>query len=132
LKSVGKKDIYIIGGDAAVSGDLDAVLAEYDNDGTVERVWGDDRALTAVAVAEQFFGDELDYGNVVFAYGGNFPDCIAGGLLAASLDAPILYGGAHQTYTDAGKPFIDKWNIRTAYVLGGPTLISDEFVRNMA
>ena len=128
LKSAGKKEIYVIGGPGAVADDIADALAEYDSDGTVQRVAGKDRALTAKAVAEEFFDLKPYISTVVFAYGGNFPDCISGGLLAYTLDAPILYGGSHQTYTDAAAPYVQNNVVKTAYILGGPTLISDEFV----
>ncbi len=128
LESAGKKDIYVIGGTGAVAQDIQDTLAEYDSDGEVARVAGKDRALTAKAVAEEFFGLKPYVSTVVFAYGGNFPDCIAGGLLAYSLDAPILYGGSHSSYTDADAPYILDNMVKTAYILGGPSLISDEFV----
>ena len=128
LESAGKKEIYVIGGTGAVAEDIANALAEYDTDGTIQRVAGDDRALTAKAVAEEFFDLKPYVSTVVFAYGGNFPDCISGGLLAYTLDAPILYGGAHQTYTNSAAPYVQNNIVKTAYILGGPTLISDEFV----
>ena len=128
LKSAGKKEIYVIGGTGAVAEDIANALTEYDTDGTIQRVAGDDRALTAKAVAEEFFDLKPYVSTVVFAYGGNFPDCISGGLLAYTLDAPILYGGAHQTYTNSAAPYVQNNVVKTAYILGGPTLISDEFV----
>ena len=131
LESAGKKDIYIIGGKGAVSEEIEAVLADYDKDGAPERVAGKDRALTAKAVAEEFFDLKPYTSTVVFAYGGNFPDCISGGLLAHSLDAPILYGGAHSSYTDADTPYMQEHIVKNAYILGGPSLISDEFVFDM-
>ncbi|MCR5183003.1 MAG: cell wall-binding repeat-containing protein [Clostridia bacterium] len=124
----GKRQIYVIGGKGAVSEEIAEALAEYDTDGTVDRVAGKDRSLTAKAVAEEFFDLKPYVSTVVFAYGGNFPDCISGGLLAYSLNAPILYGGTHQSYTDADAPYIQENIVKTAYILGGPSLIPDEFV----
>ena len=57
--------------------------------GGVVRLSGDDRYTTAVEVAlDRFDPDDVD--TVYLAVGGNFPDALAGGPLAAQDGAPIL------------------------------------------
>lgn len=103
--------IYIIGGENAVSAEIENELAEYY---AVERVYGDSRYETSVAVAERFFGN-VD--TVVLASGKNFPDGLCGGPLAAVLDAPLILTADKKT--EAAADCIGRRNIAWAYVLGG-------------
>jgi len=59
----------------------------------VTRIFGADRYETAVQIAKQGW---TTANTVVIAYGGNFPDALAGTPLAAALNAPMLL-----TKTDA-------------------------------
>lgn len=130
LNSQGKKYIFVIGGEGAVTPAVFDQLKAFDAMGTPRRVWGMNRAETAAAVADTFASQFSSY-NVVIAYGGNFPDCIAGGLLAYTVSAPILYGDSKspKPYLDADLPYFgDNPLINRAYVLGGPSLVSDDFV----
>lgn len=136
LKKIGKGQFYvdIIGGNGAVSQEVEKTLAAYCKGGKDEvwRVAGADRAETAAQVAWMYFlvqGD-LDVDGFTFAYGANFPDTIAGGLLAYELYFPILYGdnNAPASYLKANAAIIAKTSAAKAYVLGGPTLVSDEFI----
>lgn len=127
LESIGPKDIYIIGGIGVVSPELSEELAAYDNDGYAWRVSGSDRAVTAMFVAQQFFPEEVS--RVVFASGANFPDCIAGGLLANKLKAPIIYAGDARTYTDNARAYYIGSGASGAYALGGPAVVSDYFLK---
>lgn len=118
----------VIGGTGAVSDDIYQVCDFYDADPDgAWRLAGSDRAGTAVAVAEAFLGSPQ---YVAFSYGANFPDCIAGGLLAWAFDMPILYGdGKVMTpYLKADVPYLAKLDVEYAFVFGGASLVSDEFI----
>ena len=84
-----------------------------------------------MAVADHYF--DSDPKRVTFAYGGNFPDCISGGFLACYMEAPILYGDSKvpKPYADADAPYIAYCGAYSAYVLGGASLISDQFVNDL-
>lgn len=129
LESIGKKNIYIIGGIGVISPELGEVLAQYDNDDFAWRVAGTDRAVTAKFVAQQFFPAKVT--QVVFASGNNFPDCISGGLLAHELGAPILYAGDNKTYIDQARDYFVHSGAIYAYALGGPAVVSDSFIRTV-
>jgi len=116
-------DIYVVGGSAVVSDDMLNSLKPYAD--TVTRVAGANRAETAIAVAEEFYPENLY--TLVFADYRNFPDCISGGLLANSLGAPILYGPA---YLNTNKAFVEKCEAGDAYVYGGKTLVTTDFFLN--
>ena len=134
LSTLGKIRIYVIGGKGAVSDDTFNALKAYATDGKPTRLSGANRAETAVQVAKTFFANDYSLRTVVFAYGGNFPDCIAGGLLANYMQAPILYGdnGTSPSYTNADTPYFQTHNyIGRAFILGGPSLVSDDFAMNL-
>jgi putative cell wall-binding protein len=49
---------------------------------------GSDRYQTSVLIAQKGWPNGSD--NVILAYGGNYPDALAGNALAGALNAPIL------------------------------------------
>ena len=107
----GMKNIYIVGGEGAVSAAYEAELKAF---GTVTRVYGDSRYDTSVEVAKTFCGN-VD--TAVVASGKNFPDGLCGGPLAAALNAPLVLtkdGGA-----SAAAGYVADNAITGGYVLGG-------------
>jgi putative cell wall-binding protein len=94
-----------------------------DQDGQCERVAGDDRYKTSVAVAEKFFPDGADC--AVLAYANNFPDGLAGGPLAISIKAPLLLVSSSEGGYSAAVDYAKRAGIKKAVVLGGKTLITD-------
>ena len=116
----GMKNIYIVGGEGAVSAAYEAELKEF---GTVTRVFGDSRYDTSVEVAKTFCKD-VDM--AVVASGKNFPDGLCGGPLAAALNAPLVLtkdGG-----TDAAAGYVEENGIASGYVLGGTGALADATV----
>ena len=127
LGSMKINDIYLIGGTGVVSDKIGTQLKKYDQDDKCERVAGQNRYLTSVAVAEKFFTDGSD--SAVLAYAMNFPDGLAGGPLALSIKAPLILTD-NSGYSDA-VAYAKSAGIKKAAVLGGPTLISDGVVKNI-
>ena len=116
----GMKNIYIVGGEGAVSAVTEAELKEF---GTVTRVFGASRYDTSVAVAKTFC---KDVEKAVVASGKNFPDGLCGGPLAAALNAPLVLtkdGG-----TDAAAGYVAENTIASGYVLGGDGALTDATV----
>ncbi|HET9733352.1 MAG TPA: cell wall-binding repeat-containing protein, partial [Acidimicrobiales bacterium] len=91
---------------------------------TISRVAGTDRDATAVAVSGQRFGAG-QAGAVVVARDDAYPDALAGGPLAAELNAPLLL-----TPSDALNPAVSTEIARvlpaggTVYLLGGASALS--------
>ena len=116
----GMKNIYIVGGDGAVSASYEAELKAF---GTVTRVYGDSRYDTSVEIAKTFCKDAE---KAVVASGKNFPDGLCGGPLAAALNAPLVLtkdGG-----TAAAAAYVAKEAITGGYVLGGDGALTDATV----
>ena len=127
LGSLKIKDIYLIGGTGVVSDKIGTQLKKYDQDDKCERVAGQNRYLTSVAVAEEFFPKGSD--STVLAYAMNFPDGLAGGPLALSIKAPLILTD-NSGYSEA-VAYAKSAGIKKAAVLGGPTLISDGVVNRI-
>lgn len=89
LEELDIEHVVIAGGTAAVSSEVAAQVD--DSDTTVERLAGRDRTDTAVRVALWELAHlGYDRTELLLARGDAFPDSLAVGPLAASLDAPVL------------------------------------------
>ena len=116
----GRKNIYIVGGEGAVSAAYEAELKAF---GKVTRVFGESRYDTSVEIAKTFCGD-VD--TAVVASGKNFPDGLCGGPFAAALNAPLVLtkdGGA-----EIAAKYVAEEKVTSGYVLGGDGAIEDETV----
>ena len=113
------KNFIIIGGTSAVS---EALEAELEAIGSVERLAGSGRYQTSVMVAQKFVTNPDD---VVLAYARNFPDGLCGGPLAYALGAPLILTDNYDP-SEADK-YVD--GITAGIVVGGVGLISDEAAR---
>ena len=120
LKGLGGKKITILGGNAAVSAELEAAIEEVV--GTdVERIFGDTREETSVMVAERYFGTaKLAF----ITYSRMYPDGLAGGVLANVMGAPLLLTNSGKE--DIANAYIEKTGIEAGCVLGGSAVITDE------
>ena len=125
LDKANVQDIYLIGGADVVSDKVGKELKSYDKDSKTERIAGDNRYKTSVAVAKAFFPDKCD--TAVLAYGMKFPDGLAGGPLAISMGSPLLLV-EDTAYADA-KDYSQKTGINKLVVLGDTGVISDQTAR---
>ena len=85
LKQLGVTEVTLIGGEKAISA---AVQQELEKAGyTVDRLYGDDRYKTNVTILENL---AFDLEQAVIATGTKFPDALAGSVLAARENNPII------------------------------------------
>ena len=116
----GIKNIYIVGGEGAVSAAYEKELEAF---GKVTRVFGESRYDTSVEIAKTFCKDAE---KAVVVSGKNFPDGLCGGSLAAALNAPLVLtkdGGA-----EAAVGYVAGNGVASGYVLGGTGALADETV----
>jgi putative cell wall-binding protein len=118
LEQLAPSQIVVVGGPATVSPAVEEALAAYADD--VDRVAGDDRVGTALAVSADSF--DPGAGAVYLATGGNFPDGLAGTPAAALEGAPILLVG--QDLPEAVAAEIIRLGVRRVVILGGPAAVS--------
>jgi|GEM_PF-2331702 len=124
METAGVKDVYVLGGTGAVSaGVMSAVDTKF---GTVERLAGDDRYQTAVAVAEKGVAEGMTWDGVAFATGTNFPDALTGGVAQGKNGSVmVLTQSTALNSAVAAKIEANKADIGLVRFLGGTGAISD-------
>ncbi len=135
LKSVkGKvKNAYIIGGDGVIS---NAMMKNVANalgltvNKTVQRVAGKNRYETCVAVNNKFAGLHTGKG-ICVAKGLDFPDALAGGVLAAKNRIPLFLADGKKLL-DCQNTYLKGRKASKLYVLGGTGAVPDSLVKLIA
>ena len=122
IKNINPKNIYIAGDSGVVSNGIENQLKSIAN--TV-RLGGKDRYDTSLAIAKYF---NLNTNTAVVSYGLDFPDALAGSLLANKYNAPIILVGREALRQ---KNFIDSSNIKNLKILGGNAIVSDDVVNTL-
>lgn len=115
--------IVVLGSTGAVSAGVASQLARYTSTGSVTRLAGSDRYGTAAAVAKQFSTAT----SVYVPSGENFPDALAAAAVAGSFGAPVLLTRSDRL-PDAIRDELVRLKPQSAYVLGGPTVVSNTVV----
>jgi putative cell wall-binding protein len=127
LARIGPDRIVVLGGPGAVS---DAVITELEALAPeVERIAGDDRYATAVAVSAATFEPGVP---VVFvATGRSFPDALAGAAVGSRIGAPVLLVPGDSIPGAVGDELtrLAPLSIR---VLGGPLVVGDQVLADLA
>ena len=128
------KNAYIIGGDGVISNAMMKNVASalgLTVNKTVQRVWGNDRYATCVAVNKKF-AKTLSGENLCVATGMDFPDALAGGVLAGNYKAPLLLvNGKLKTakLTDEQIAYIKEKSSPRITVFGGVGAVSDDYIK---
>ena len=117
--------VTILGGVNSVSEDIrEEIETLLDKDGEVDRVAGNTRGETSVAIAERYFPN-AKFATITYSQGP--ADGLCGGVLANALNAPMLLTNASQAGVTNG--YIAGHNILSGYILGGPNSVSDDTAR---
>ena len=127
--------VYILATDIAENSTSSEVYTCPSKDASISRLAGDNRFLTAIAVADQM-KTEMNvekFDAVIVASGTNFADALSGSYLAAVKNAPILLS----CNEDFNPNLVDKYNTivldyikenlntnGTVYILGGPKAVA--------
>lgn len=91
MATAGVTDVVILGGEAALTTEVEAALATAFETTHVSRIAGSDRYETAAAVAGYGVShDGLAWDGVGLATGTNFPDALAGGSMLGSRGSVML------------------------------------------
>ncbi|MCR4840192.1 MAG: cell wall-binding repeat-containing protein [Lachnospiraceae bacterium] len=120
----GTHKFYVIGGEGAVSAEVEETLAEL---GETERVNGSDRFETSVAIMDKFYENPT---SVTFVYAENFPDGISAGPLAYAFNEPVVLASNSNKAKELLNGYIGNKldDVYLVHVFGGETLISDETI----
>ncbi|MBA2694333.1 MAG: cell wall-binding repeat-containing protein, partial [Actinobacteria bacterium] len=114
LDELRPRRIVVLGGDGAVS---DGVFRQL---GADQRLGGTNRWETAAAVAATFGADP---GNAYVAYGLNWPDALAGSVLAGSQSAPVLITGSTSIPAPVATQ-LNRLSPQRLTILGGTGVVS--------
>jgi putative cell wall-binding protein len=121
LKRLRVKKVYIVGGKAVVSGDIEKQLTQMNI--SVVRLAGQDRYETALIVAQNV---GLSQG-VFVTTGLDFPDALSVAPIAAKKGMPIILVPPDEL-TPQLKDFLSKYKIPSSFILNGNGELSDSVV----
>ena len=124
LNEVKPTDAWIIGGNGAVSADIEAELGGYIPAESTKRVKGANRFETSLAVAQEFF--EGTHSTAVLVYGLSFPDGLSGGAVASWFQAPVLLCTDKEKDNTPASIWVKQAGAYKSITFGGPTLIPAE------
>ena len=119
---------YVIGGEKVISKDM-MNKAGSALGATPKRISGANRYETCTNV-NKTFANRFKRKGVFIAKGLDFPDALAGGVLAASLEAPILL--ADKALQSTQKEYLKSKKPNLFYVLGGTNAVPDKLVNEVA
>lgn len=123
LSRIGVRQAVALGGQSAVSESFLARLRAFDI--ATERVSGSNRYATSVAVAEYGVSSGLSFDGVCVTSGENYPDALAGGVLAAKNGSVMLL--TPRVSLDPNAKSALERNARTigrVYYLGGTSALA--------
>lgn len=137
IKGYGFTNIVIAGGSAAVP---NSVIAQLKSAGVSEsnivRLGGATRYQTSLEIAKYAYnnGGALHPVAPVFATGENFPDALAGGVLAGEKGVPLLLVSPDTAVNHDALNWINSTHMfdNTAYVLGGTDAVSETVSADIA
>lgn len=115
---------YVIGGTGVISNSVSNVLPN------AERIAGRNRYETNVAILNRF-NDRFDITSSFFATGEDFPDALAGSVLAAQTESPIILVGktVDSSTLNFIKPNVSR--IQNKQILGGEGAVSSNTMNNL-
>lgn len=123
------EQVVIVGGTAAVSNEVEVAVEALDVE--VRRIAGDDRTLTAAAIADVAV-DQLGFStsHVNVARGDNFADALTGSAHAGAELALILLTETPDSLGSAAAGWLSKHDdtLTAIHVFGGPSAVSDATV----
>lgn len=123
IKSINPANIYVVGGTGAVPSSVENQLKSI---GKVTRLGGINRYETSLNIAKYFTTGTTTA--TMFATGYNFPDALAGSVLASKYGATILLVNDN---VKSQKAFIDGNKIKDLFILGDKGVISDTLVNQL-
>ena len=119
IQRLGVKHLFIAGGLAAVSQDVEDALRTGGIQ-VIERIYGADRYETSVKIAERI-GNST---KVVLATGSDFPDALSISVLAAKWGMPILLTGK-DNIPAVTRNYFNNYSVIKTYIVGGTGVISN-------
>lgn len=124
MKKKGVKQVYLIGGKAVVSPDVEAQLKKAGI--AVERVAGDSAYDTSAQLAEKLISLGMSANNLGVATGYGYTDALAGAALCGTHNSVLLLADDSNQTTVDQVVAAHKDKIQHYYVLGGSSVIGSD------
>jgi putative cell wall-binding protein len=133
LKSIkdSVKKAYVIGGSGVISDNImkkASALLGLKTHETVERIWGQNRYETCIAINERF-SSLLTGRSIYVSTGKNYPDALAGGVLAAHNRSAMLLCDVRLSNSQTN--MLKKMHGYTLTAFGGFGAVSDELFQRV-
>lgn len=130
IADLGASKVIIVGGEGAVSGDVEQALNLLGL--SVQRVEGGDRYATAAAVADQIMvKNGAQTGGTVFVVRGDaFADALAVSPLAYSQKMPVLLTQPGSLPAST-RGYIDRYDVAQCVIVGGAGAVSDSVAETL-
>ena len=128
------KNVYIVGGVNAVSKNVEKAILNTIGKKSATRFAGNNRYETCVKI-NNAFAKNLTGKSVCIAKGYNFPDALAGGVLAAKNKAPLFLADkldAKATISKTQSSYLKSKNPNKLYIFGGETAVPKALVKTIA
>jgi putative cell wall-binding protein len=120
---------FVIGGDGVISDKVLKAVSDATKKKQAERIFGANRYKTCVAVNERF-KDILTGSQICVAKGLDFPDALAGGVLACMKNAPMFLADGAISAEQIN--YIKSKKADSLYVLGGIGAVSEKLVQSIS
>ena len=121
--------VLILGGDGAVSPEVEEAIKAIDEHIVVERVKGSNRDRTAITVYEKAFKDENGKSvsdTVIITTGYNYADALSISPYAYAAKTPVLLARKDGSLSDEVKTLLTEAGFEKALIVGGNGAVSDE------
>lgn len=123
-KDYGIKEVTVVGGTGAVSEKAYAQI----NVSNVQRLKGQNRQLTAMAVANAYF---TNAGQAIVVDGTNFADALAAGQLGWKIKAPILLSESKTVLGKDLAAYLRKHKMTEITIVGGTSSVSESIGKEL-
>lgn len=118
IQRLGAKNIIILGGEAVVSEDVVKFLSDY----SVERIDGVDREETAIEIAKEVVGENID--EIFLSLGYDiYADALAIGPITAKLNRPLFLSGK-KDISDTTLNAIKDLKVKKVTIVGGQLVVA--------
>lgn len=124
LKDWNIKNVVIVGGTGVISSSVEDNLTSMGI--TVTRLAGQDRYATALEIIKHFAPSD-GYKSISISSGENYPDALAGAVLAAKNNTPLVLV-SKDSVSDTMAQYVNKNTLDKSYIFGGAGAVSDTVI----
>ena len=118
IKSLGAKEIYILGGENVISKKVESSLSSY----KVTRINGKRREETAINIAKEVIGKNIDEVFLTLGY-NEYADALAIGPISGKQRVPIFLTTTTELPKDT-KDALKQFKVKKATIIGGETVVN--------